>query len=146
MKPLRLAAIAVVIIVSALVLVGVAQPSAPPTPSLSGGQLHAERQRVAAAPDGADGQKEFKSEGCNACHTVGAGKYDGKIGPRLDVTLKGDDAGGILGDITNPQADIAEGYPGDVMPKDYRSRIPAHDLKEIADYLHAAAGAAPKGG
>lgn len=46
--------------------------------------------------------------------------------------------------IVRPRADIAEGYPANLMPTDYAKRIPADEIQAIATFIKAASGDAKK--
>jgi hypothetical protein len=46
-----------------------------------------------------DGEMLFSSHGCADCHTLAAGNYKGRLGPRLDAQSQEDRAKAILGNI-----------------------------------------------
>jgi cytochrome c oxidase subunit 2 len=83
----------------------------------------------------------FTKNGCAACHTLTAAKATGKVGPDLD-TLSADaaKAGQPLNDfiktsIIDPEAYIAPGYQGGIMPATFKSSITGPALDQLVQYL-----------
>lgn len=147
MSPVRHALAALLVVVGGLAILGVGQGDAPKSdPAPAGAALVASKARVANGSELVkEGEKEFRSEGCNRCHSMAASGYDGKIGPRLD-TLADQNVAEIVTNIVKPRVDIVKGYPPNVMPADYAKRIKADEIKAIATYLKAASGSAKKSG
>ena len=70
---------------------------------------------------GGPGAQVFANNGCGGCHTFAAANSGGVTGPNLDEYLAPDDnAAGIEEMIVDPNAEIAEGYPANVMPPELR--------------------------
>ena len=85
----------------------------------------------------AGGKKVFAGNGCGSCHTLQAANATGKIGPNLDEALKGKDAEFIKESITDPNAEIADGYQPNVMPQTYDSQLTSQQLNDLVAYLQA---------
>ena len=90
------------------------------------------------------GEQLFSAHGCNQCHTMAAGGYDGRLGPRLDVQSQGDSVNAVEMNIKMPPDDD-KGYEAGLMPENFGSRLSASDLHALAEYIHAAASAAQGG-
>jgi mono/diheme cytochrome c family protein len=69
---------------------------------------------------------------CASCHTLKAANASGTVGPDLDEVLKGKDAAFIHESIVNPDAEIASGYSGGIMPGVYGDQL---DDKQLADLV-----------
>jgi mono/diheme cytochrome c family protein len=82
--------------------------------------------------DPAAGKTVFNDTGCGGCHTFKAAGASGAIGPNLDEALAGKDAAFIEQSITSPDAEIASGFQGGLMPQDYASQL---EPKQIADLV-----------
>jgi cytochrome c551/c552 len=95
------------------------------------------------------GAQVFTSEGCGSCHTFKAANSSGTIGPNLNEYLApDDDKAGIEEMIVDPNAEIAEGYAANVMPKTYAQSIPTKELEQLVQFLienSRAGGAQPEG-
>jgi cytochrome c oxidase subunit 2 len=94
---------------------------------------------------GADGKKLFTdgngaATACSACHTLADAGTNGQTGPNLDKVLKGKDAAFIKESITTPDKDIAPGFQGGIMPKNYGDTLSAEELKALVTYLGQVAG------
>jgi mono/diheme cytochrome c family protein len=136
-------ALAVLVIVgTVLVAAGLGQKHPPHKLAISAA---AETREVSAVNHGTaqakDGELLFSSHGCGDCHTLAAGDYKGRLGPRLDVQAQGDPAKAVLGSIVTPPTDDP-GYEAHLMPENYGSRLSSHDLGALAAFIHAAASAA----
>ncbi len=82
------------------------------------------------------GAQVFIAEGCGNCHTFAAAETTGTIGPNLNEYLAPDDnAAGIEEMIVDPEAEIAEGYSGGVMPQNYGQAIPKEELEQLVQFL-----------
>jgi cytochrome c oxidase subunit 2 len=93
-----------------------------------------------AAGGGADGKQLF-AEGngtataCGSCHTLADAGTTGSVGPDLDKVLKGKDANFIRESIVKPDAEIAKGFPADVMPADFSKTLSPEELDALVNYL-----------
>ena len=131
-----------VLVATVLVAVGIGQGSPPHRLPITA----AARAREVSAVNAAGGQVRagealFASHGCGACHTMAAGDYSGRLGPRLDVQSQGDSAKAVLQNIEHPPDDDP-GYEAGLMPENFGSRLSAQDLAALAAYIHAAAAGA----
>jgi mono/diheme cytochrome c family protein len=92
----------------------------------------------AAPPEvpGGPGAQVFANSGCGTCHTLAAAGSGGVTGPDLDEVLTpGLSAAKIHEDIVNPNAEIAKGYPANVMPQNFEDTISAKELEDLVQYL-----------
>jgi len=92
----------------------------------------------AAPPEvpGGPGAQVFANNGCGGCHTLAAAGSGGVTGPNLDEVLTpGLSAAKIHEDIVDPNAEIAQGYPANVMPSNFESTISAKELEQLVQYL-----------
>ena len=87
------------------------------------------------AQGGGDGKAVFTSQGCGGCHTLADAGTNGSSGPDLDEALEGMSAEDIRTAITDPNAEIAEGFGENVMPGNYEQSIPKEQLDALVDYL-----------
>jgi mono/diheme cytochrome c family protein len=94
---------------------------------------------------GGPGAQVFADNVCGSCHTLAAAKSGGTTGPNLDDVLPGMTASEIHTDIINPNANIAKGYPPNVMPQNYSTQIAPNDLNDLVQYLLTSTGGG-KGG
>jgi len=136
----------VVLAGTALVAAGVGQGAPPPALPLSQRAAHSEIRAVA---DGSvlarRGERLFGEHGCGDCHTLAAGGFGGRLGPRLDAILQGTPAGVIEQDILRPPHSIP-GYEAGLMPENFGSRLPRADVRALAAFIATAAqGAASPG-
>jgi cytochrome c oxidase subunit 2 len=83
----------------------------------------------------ADGKAIFDSAGCAGCHTLQAAGSTAEVGPDLDTVLVGADEGFVRTSITDPNAEIAEGYQPNVMPGDYEQRLSDEELDALVQFL-----------
>jgi cytochrome c oxidase subunit 2 len=99
----------------------------------------------AAGGGGADGKTLF-TEGngaataCGACHKLADAATSGATGPDLDKVLAGKDAAFIEKSIVEPDAELAPGFQGGIMPKDYGDTLSPEELKALVKYLGEVAG------
>jgi mono/diheme cytochrome c family protein len=92
----------------------------------------------AAPPEvpGGPGAQVFANNGCGGCHTLAAAGSGGVTGPNLDEVLTpGLGAEKIREDIVDPNAEIAKGYPANVMPTNFEDTISAKELEQLVQYL-----------
>jgi mono/diheme cytochrome c family protein len=98
---------------------------------------------LGAAPpevEGGPGAQVFASNGCGGCHTLAAANAGGTTGPDLDEVLPGQPESEIEESIVDPNAKIAQGYPPNVMPDNFKETIPPEELKALVKYLSESAG------
>jgi len=93
--------------------------------------------KVAAANPTA-GKTVFESSGCGSCHTLKDAGTTGQIGPDLDEALKSKDLAFIEQSISEPNAEIAQGFQPNVMPQTYGSQLTSQQLKDLVAYLKTA--------
>jgi len=96
----------------------------------------------AASGDGApaaadDGAAVYTAAGCGGCHAFEPAGTDAAVGPSLDEI----DSGGkpldayILESIVDPNAVLAPGYQGDVMPNTYDKSLTEGQIDALVQYL-----------
>ena len=83
----------------------------------------------------ATGKQVFTANGCNACHTLADAGATGTVGPDLDQVLKGKPPAFIRQSIVDAQRADREGFPPNVMPQDFGSRLSPQQLNALVDYL-----------
>ena|SRR6478609_8689376 len=104
-----------------------------------------------SAPATSEGESEattgaqlFASAGCGSCHTLAAAGTTGTTGPNLDEFLAPDDTtAGVEEMLVDPNVELAEGYPANVMPQDYGQTYSQTELHQLAEYLVATTPAKP---
>lgn len=84
---------------------------------------------------GGPGAQVFAAKGCGGCHALAAAGSGGTLGPDLDDVLPGQSAAMVKESIVDPNADIAKGFPPDVMPSDFGSQISPKELEQLVEYL-----------
>jgi mono/diheme cytochrome c family protein len=84
---------------------------------------------------GGPGAQVFATNGCSGCHTLAAAEAGGTVGPNLDEFLPDQTPAQIEESIVDPNAKIVEGFPSNVMPSDYRTKIKPDELKELVEFL-----------
>ncbi len=82
----------------------------------------------------ADGAALFDEQGCAGCHVLAAAGSTGTVGPDLDVELKGEDEAYIEESIADPEKEIAEGFPGGVMPE-FGDSLSAEQIEALVAYI-----------
>ncbi len=95
------------------------------------------------------GKQVFIANGCGSCHTFEAAGTTGTTGPDLNEYLAPDDtAASIEESIVDPEAEIAEGYSGGIMPHSYGETIPKAELEQLLQFLvnNSAAGGEEEAG
>lgn len=110
--------------------------------------LAKQRQPVAAGGAGGGGKAPSKAQllalgkqtftttgGCGACHTLADAGTSGTSGPDLGKTLRGKDAAFIRTSIVDPNAQIAAGYPANVMPQSFGQSLSSQQLDGLVAYL-----------
>jgi len=122
------------------------------TPAAFKTWLASKTQPAAAAGGGAaggapkiDGKKLFTdgngtSTACSACHTLADAAATATTGPDLDKVLVGKDAAFIKASILTPNAQIAAGYQGGIMPQNYPDTLSPDEVDALVAYLGQVAG------
>jgi cytochrome c oxidase subunit II len=109
----------------------------------------AERQRRAQGGGGgeeqaaADGEAIFTESGCGACHGFSPAGTDSDVGPNLDqLAQHARQYGGgqspeeyARESIVDPDAVLARGFPGNVMPKDFADQLSSEEIDALVQYL-----------
>ncbi len=90
---------------------------------------------TAAEASTAEGAQVFTSAGCTGCHTLADAGSTGTTGPDLDAALKTEDEAFIRESIVDPSANVAEGYPPNVMPETYEQQLTPEELDALVSYL-----------
>lgn len=84
-----------------------------------------------------DGASVFTAAGCGGCHAFTPAGTDAAVGPSLDEL----DAGGapledfIRESIVDPNAKLAPGYQGDVMPNTFDKSLTDQQIDALVQYL-----------
>ena len=104
--------------------------------------------RLASPPGGGGGQQGaetgeqvFNAAGCGGCHAFEPAGSDSEVGPGLDDLAGAAQNAGlgleefVLESIVEPDARIAPGYQGDVMPQTYETTLTAGQLDALVQYL-----------
>jgi mono/diheme cytochrome c family protein len=96
---------------------------------------------------GGPGAQVFANEGCGGCHTFAAAEAGGTVGPDLDESLPGTSNSLVKEMIVDPNAEIAKGYPPNVMPQNYGEALSAKEIEDLVKYLleNASGGGSSKG-
>jgi cytochrome c oxidase subunit 2 len=90
------------------------------------------------------GAQLFASAGCGGCHTLAAAGSTGTTGPNLNEFLAPDDTtAGVEEMLVDPNVELAEGYPANVMPQDYGQTFSKAEIHQLAEYLVASTPAKP---
>lgn len=87
-----------------------------------------------------EGAELFDSQGCGGCHALAAAGSSGATGPDLDGALNGKSAEFIRTSIVDPNAEIAQNYPPDVMPQSYETQMSAEQIDSLVQFLIEATG------
>jgi mono/diheme cytochrome c family protein len=93
---------------------------------------------------GGPGAQFFASNGCGNCHTFAAAESGGVTGPNLDEELPGESEAAVEEMILDPNAEIVQGYPPNVMPQNYEQELSPKELEDLVKYLLENAGGAGK--
>ena len=94
-------------------------------------------EAAGGAPDESSGEAVFVTAGCGGCHAFAPARSDAQVGPSLDAV---DPRGRpldefLLESIEDPNAVLAEGYQGDVMPNTYGKSLSEEQLDALVQYL-----------
>lgn len=102
--------------------------------------------RATVVDPAAAGSKVFTSAsaGCSGCHAFAAAGSSGTIGPNLDTHLRPDaEAAGkqlepfVYDSIVSPTAYVAQGFPRNVMPRDFAETLTKEQLAELVAFITA---------
>ncbi len=100
-----------------------------------------ERAASGGATQATDGRSIFASAGCGSCHAFEPAGTDAQVGPSLDELSQAAEAAGVgleeyaRQSIVDPDARIAEGFQGGVMPKTYDRSLTEEQLDALVQYL-----------
>jgi len=102
-----------------------------PAPSNAAGQT------AAAQPDGKAlfVKGNGTSTACASCHTLADAGATAKVGPDLDKAIASATPAQIRTDIVDPNAQIAPGFPKNVMPQDFSKTLSPAELTALVNYL-----------
>lgn len=89
---------------------------------------------------------EFFATNCGGCHTLSQAGTTGTVGPNLDQVLQGQSPAQISQSITDPEAQIAAGFPSGVMPQNYGTTLTPEQQQQLVSYLTEAIGGGGGGG
>jgi mono/diheme cytochrome c family protein len=89
---------------------------------------------------GGPGAQVFANNGCGGCHTFAAAESGGVTGPDLDEVLPGETQTHVEEMIVDPNAEIAKGYPPNVMPQNYEQILSPKEIEDLVEYLLENAG------
>lgn len=118
--------------------------SAPASEEAAETEAAAESEEPEQAGATNPGGQLFTSAGCGSCHTLSAAGTTGTTGPDLEESLAPDDnTAGIEEMILNPNEEVIEGYPGNVMPETYGQTLSKAEIHQLAEYLVANTPAKP---
>jgi cytochrome c2 len=95
---------------------------------------------------GGPGAQVFADAGCGGCHTLAAAESGGVTGPNLDEVLGGQTPAMVEQSIVDPNAQLTQGFPPNVMPTTYEADIPADDLAQLVQFLTEETGGQTGGG
>lgn len=118
------------------------QRQAPSEPSASAAAAE-EPSAAASEAEDLDGRELFENYQCNACHAID--EPTRMVGPSLHDTGSRLSRSEIFEAIMEPDATIAEGFPGEVMANTLESagfydQVTARELKTLVDYLASKTG------
>ncbi|HEU4738299.1 MAG TPA: cytochrome c [Solirubrobacterales bacterium] len=94
---------------------------------------------------GGPGAQVFANNGCGGCHTFAAAESGGVTGPNLDEVLQGDTQAHVEEMVKDPNAEIAKGYPPNVMPQNYEQILSPKEIEDLVKYLLENAGGGSSG-
>jgi mono/diheme cytochrome c family protein len=94
---------------------------------------------------GGPGAQVFANNGCGGCHGFAAAEAGGVTGPDLDAELPGESQSAVEKMITDPNSEIAKGYPPNVMPQNYEQTLSSKEIEDLAKYLLEDAGGGEAG-
>ncbi len=93
------------------------------------------REASGGEASGGDGASVFATAGCGGCHAFEPAGTDAAVGPSLDEIAGGEEF--IRESIVDPNAVLAQGYQGDVMPNTYDKSLTDEQIDALVQYLSA---------
>jgi mono/diheme cytochrome c family protein len=84
---------------------------------------------------GGPGAQVFASNGCGGCHVLADAGSGGVTGPNLDEVLPDQSAAMVEMSIIDPNAEVTDGYPANVMPANYGEQLTDKELEDLVQYL-----------
>lgn len=106
----------------------------------TGQTTEAEEEGGGGAASVEEGKQVFAANGCGSCHTLAAAGASGTVGPDLDKVLPGKSAAFIEESIVDPEAQIASGYSGGIMPQTFKASLSGSELEALVAFLSQEAG------
>jgi cytochrome c oxidase subunit 2 len=116
-----------------------------PVSVVSQGDYEGYLERLASGPgdgqEGTTGEEIFTSAGCGSCHAFAPAGSDAEVGPPLDDLAGAAQNAGleleafVHESIVQPEARLAEGFQGGVMPKTYDRSLTDEQLDALVQYL-----------
>lgn len=101
------------------------------------GTAEGEEPGAGGAGSAEAGKQVFISNSCGSCHTFAAAGTTGTVGPDLNESLAtDDDKEGIEEMIVDPEAEIAEGYSGGIMPQNFGALLSEEELADLVEFLY----------
>jgi cytochrome c oxidase subunit II len=100
-------------------------------------EAQAQAEQGGAAPDG---KQVFTESGCGGCHALADANTTGGTGPDLDKVLPDKKAAFIKQSIVDPNAEIAPGFPPNIMPGQFGQTLQPAELDALVKYLDEVAG------
>ncbi len=95
-----------------------------------------------AAPDAkalfTNGKQDTGATACGGCHKLAEAGTQGGTGPDLDQVLKGKDEAFIKQSITDPDAEVAQGFGKGIMPPNYGDTLSQQDIDALVKFLSEA--------
>ena len=76
---------------------------------------------------------------CGACHTLADAGTTATTGPNLTTVIKGWTPAQITEAIAKPNAEVAKGYPADLMPQNHAQSLTKPELAALVAYLEKTA-------
>jgi cytochrome c2 len=95
---------------------------------------------------GGPGAQVFANNGCGTCHTLAAAGSGGVTGPNLNEVLPGQTEAMVKESVVNPNAQIAKGYPANVMPQGFGETIAPKEIEQLVEYLVSSTAKGGAGG
>jgi mono/diheme cytochrome c family protein len=99
-------------------------------------------ETTTVAGDAARGEAIFAAQHCGGCHTLAAAGATGTVGPNLDQQLgaSAQKAGESLSEFTresivNPNAFLAEGYSGGIMPTSFGDDLSDQEIADLVAFV-----------
>ena len=101
------------------------------------GQPAPEEQGGGRAGGEVDGKAIFTAQegNCASCHALSDAGSTGQVGPNLDDVLADKDEAFIREAIVNPDAEVASGYQGGIMPPNYGQTLQPAQIDALVKYL-----------